>query len=218
MTRMEKYKSLREQIAKEIKENSKLWEQEQKIENYYQQLIKIDKSYFEPIFQKLNSDLNLVNFENYFIKNNEQHLDDNDKLISENMLENINNILKKYSENIDFEIVDVPLISTNLEYQTLINSMHNKINEFQKDLESKIHDVKNFVKNLEFKYKKYKINNSDLNKELKEINQEHNNFQDELQKVKIKNNYKWSLTVFSIIIICLILIVVLVLSLILFIK
>ncbi|WP_425377465.1 hypothetical protein [Spiroplasma endosymbiont of Aleiodes alternator] len=215
---MEKYKSLREQIAKEIKENSKLWEQEQKIENYYQQLIKIDKSYFEPIFQKLNSDLNLVNFENYFIKNNEQHLDDNDKLISENMLENINNILKKYSENIDFEIVDVPLISTNLEYQTLINSMHNKINEFQKDLESKIHDVKNFVKNLEFKYKKYKINNSDLNKELKEINQEHNNFQDELQKVKIKNNYKWSLTVFSIIIICLILIVVLVLSLILFIK
>ncbi|WP_252320708.1 MULTISPECIES: hypothetical protein [unclassified Spiroplasma] len=218
MTRMEKYKSLREQIAKEIKENSKLWEQEQKIENYYQQLIKIDKSYFEPIFQKLNSDLNLVNFENYFIKNNEQHLDDNDKLILENMLENINNILKKYSENIDFEIVDVPLISTNLEYQTLINSMHNKINEFQKDLESKIHDVKNFVKNLEFKYKKYKINNSDLNKELKEINQEHNNFQDELQKVKIKNNYKWSLTVFSIIIICLILIVVLVLSLILFIK
>ncbi|WP_342257273.1 hypothetical protein [Spiroplasma endosymbiont of Nomada ruficornis] len=218
MTRMEKYKSLREQIAKEIKENSKLWEQEQKIENYYQQLIKIDKSYFEPIFQKLNSDLNLVNFENYFIKNNEQHLDDNDKLILENMLENINNILKKYSENIYFEIVDVPLISTNLEYQTLINSMHNKINEFQKDLESKIHDVKNFVKNLEFKYKKYKINNSDLNKELKEINQEHNNFQDELQKVKIKNNYKWSLTVFSIIIICLILIVVLVLSLILFIK
>ncbi|WP_338979620.1 hypothetical protein [Spiroplasma endosymbiont of Lasioglossum malachurum] len=218
MTRMEKYKSLREQIAKEIKENSKLWEQEQKIENYYQQLIKIDKSYFEPIFQKLNSDLNLVNFENYFIKNNEQHLDDNDKLILENMLENINNILKKYSENIDFEIVDVPLISTNLEYQTLINSMHNKINEFQKDLESKIHDVKNFVKNLEFKYKKYKINNSDLNKELKEINQEHNNFQDELQKVKIKNNYKWSLIVFSIIIICLILIVVLVLSLILFIK
>ncbi|MBP1527040.1 hypothetical protein [Spiroplasma endosymbiont of Dactylopius coccus] len=218
MTRMEKYKSLREQIAKEIKENSKLWEQEQKIENYYQQLIKIDKSYFEPIFQKLNSDLNLVNFENYFIKNNEQHLDDDDKLILENMLENINNILKKYSENIDFEIVDLPLISTNLEYQTLINSMHNKINEFQKDLESKIHDVKNFVKNLEFKYKKYKINNSDLNKELKEINQEHNNFQDELQKVKIKNNYKWSLTVFSIIIICLILIVVLVLSLILFIK
>lgn len=218
MTRMEKYKSLREQIAKEIKENSKLWEQEQKIENYYQQLIKIDKSYFEPIFQKLNSDLNLVNFENYFIKNNEQHLDDNDKLILENMLENINNILKKYSENIDFEIVDVQLISTNLEYQTLINSMHNKINKFQKDLESKIHDVKNFVKNLEFKYKKYKINNSDLNKELKEINQEHNNFQDELQKVKIKNNYKWSLTVFSIIIICLILIVVLVLSLILFIK
>lgn len=218
MTRMEKYKSLREQIAKEIKENSKLWEQEKKIENYYQQLIKIDKSYFKPIFQKLNSDLNLVNFENYFIKNNEQHLDDNDKLILENMLENINNILKKYSENIDFEIVDVPLISTNLEYQTLINSMHNKINEFQKDLESKIHDVKNFVKNLEFKYKKYKINNSDLNKELKEINQEHNNFQDELQKVKIKNNYKWSLTVFSIIIIFLILIVVLVLSLILFIK
>ncbi|WJG70394.1 hypothetical protein [Spiroplasma ixodetis] len=218
MTRMEKYKSLREQIAKEIKENSKLWEQEQKIENYYQQLIKIDKSYFEPIFQKLNSDLNLVNFENYFIKNNEQHLDDNDKLILENMLENINNILKKYSENIDFEIVDVPLISTNLEYQTLINSMHNKINEFQKDLESKIHDVKNFVKNLEFKYKKYKINNSHLNKGLKEINQEHNNFQDELQKIKIKHNYKWSLTVFSIIIICLILIVVLVLSLILFIK
>lgn len=214
MTRMEKYKSLREQIAKEIKENSKLWEQEQKIENYYQQLIKIDKSYFDPIFQKLNSDLNLVNFENYFIKNNEQHLDDNDKLI----LENINNILKKYSENIDFEIVDVPLISTNLEYQTLINSMHNKINEFQKDLESKIHDVKNFVKNLEFKYKKYKINNSDLNKGLKEINQEHNNFQDELQKIKIKLHYKWSLTVFSIIIICLILIVVLVLSLILFIK
>ncbi|WP_342260646.1 hypothetical protein [Spiroplasma endosymbiont of Notiophilus biguttatus] len=218
MTRMEKYKSLREQITKEIKENSKLWEQEQKIENYYQQLIKIDKAYFEPIFQKLNSDLNLVNFENYFIKNNEQHLDDNDKLILENMLENINNILKKYSENIDFEIVDVPLININLEYQTLINSMDNKINEFQKDLESKIHDVKNFVKNLEFKYKKYKINNSDLNKGLKEINQEHNNFQDELQKIKIKHNYKWSLTVFSIIIICLILIVVLVLSLILFIK
>lgn len=217
MTRMEKYKNLREQIAKEIKENSKIWEQEQKIEKYYQQLIKVDKAYFEPIFQSLNSDLNLINFENYFIKNNEQHLDDNDKLILENMLENINNILEKYSTNIDYE-ADMPLINTNLEYQTLINSMHNKISEFQKDLESKIHDVQNFVKNLEFKYKKYKLNNNEFNKELKEINQQHNNFQDELQKIKIKNNYKWSLTVFSITIICLILVVVLVLSLILFIK
>lgn len=217
MTRMEKYKDLREQIAKEIKENSKIWEQEQKIANYHQQLIKVDKAYFEPIFQSLNSDLNLINFENYFIKNNEQHLDDNDKLILEHMLENINSALEKYSTNIDYE-VDMSLINTNLEYKTLINSMHNKIGEFQKDLESKIHDVKNFVKNLEFKYKKYKLNNNEFNKELKEINQQHNNFQDELQKIKIKNNYKWSLTVFSIIIVCLILVVILVLSLILFIK
>lgn len=217
MTRMEKYKDLREQIAKEIKENSKIWEQEQKIEKYYQLLIKVDKAYFEPIFQSLNSDLNLINFENCFIKNNEQHLDENDKLILENMLENINNILEKYSNNIDYK-VDMPLINTNLEYQALINSMHNKISEFQKDLESKIHDIKNFVKNLEFKYKKYRLNNSEFNKELKEINQQHNHFQDELQKIKIKNNYKWSLTVFSITIVCLILVVMLVLSLILFIK
>lgn len=218
MTRMEKYKGLREQVAQEIKENSKIWEQEQKLENYHQQLIKVDKTYFEPIFQNLNSDLNLINFENYFIKNNEQHLDDNDKLVLENILEKINDTLEKHSTNIDFKIVDMSLINTNLEYQTLINSMHNKISEFQKDLESKIHDVKNFVKNLELKYKKYKLNNSEFNKELKEINQQHNNFQDELQKIKIKNNYKWSLTIFSIIIICLILVVLLVLSLILFIK
>lgn len=217
MTRMEKYKNLREQIAKEIKENSKIWDQEQKIENYRQQLIKVDKAYFQPIFESLNSDLNLINFENYFLKNNEQHLNDNDKLILENMLENINNILEKYSTSLDDE-TDISLINTNLEYQTLINSLHNKISQFQKDLESKINDVKNFVKNLEFKYKKYKLNNNDFNKELKEIHQQYNNFQDELQKNKIKNNYQWSLIVFSIIIVCLILTVMLVLSLILFIK
>lgn len=218
MTRMEKYKVLREQIAKEIKDNSKLWAAEQKIENYHQQLIKVDKAYFGPFFQNLNSELNLINFEDYFIKNNEQYLDENDKLLLANMLESINNILEKYSTAIDLEVIDTPLITTNLEYQTLINSMHNKINEFQKNLESKIHDVKNFVKNLEFKYKKYKLNNNEFSKKLKEIDQQHNNFQDELQKIKIKNNYQWSLIIFSIIIVCLILVVMLVLSLLLIIK
>ena len=218
MTRMEKYKDLREQIAKEIKDSSRIWEQEQKIENYYQKLIKVDKAYFEPIFQNLTTDLNLINFENYFIKNNEQYLDEGEKIVLENMLNNINNILEKYSTNINFDAVETPVINTNLEYQTLVNSMYNKINQFQKDLESKIQDVRNFVRNLEFKYKKYKLNTNHFNQELKTINQQHNNFQDELQKIKIKNNYRWSLTVFSIIIVCLIIIVVLVLSLILFIK
>lgn len=216
MTRMEKYQAVRNQIAHDIKDNANIWQQEQMLENYRQKLMKIDKEYFTAIFKDLNHELNLINFETHLLTTNDEKLKDNDKYVLEKMLVDINNTLEHFTMKVVNEPL-VPLDDINREYKTLITSMHNKIGEFQTHLESKISDVKLFVKSLETKYQKHKLNVRDFKQGLIEINDQHNNFQDELQKIKTKNNYKTSLTIFSIII-CLVLVVTLILLLIAYID
>ncbi|WP_342275767.1 hypothetical protein [Spiroplasma endosymbiont of Nebria brevicollis] len=215
MTRMEKYQSVRNQIAQDIKDNANIWQQEQMLENYRQKLMKIDKEYFTAIFKDLNHELNLINFETHLLTTNDEKLKDNDKYVLEKMLVDINNTLEHFTT----KVVNEPssLDDINPEYKTLITSMHNKIVEFQTHLESKISDVRLFIKSLETKYQKHKLNVRDFKQGLIEINDQHNNFQDELQKIKTKNNYKTSLTIFSIII-CLVLVVTLILLLITYID
>lgn len=213
MTRMEKYQAVRNQIAHDIKDNAIIWEQEQILENYRQKLIKIDKIYFDTIFKDLNHELNLINFETHLLTTNDEKLKDNDKYALEKMLVDINNTLEHFTTKIIIE-PSMSLDDINPEYKTLITSMHNKIGQFQTQLESKISDVKLFVKSLETKYQKHKLHEQDFKQRLKEINEQHNNFQDELQQNKTKTNYQTSLTIFSIIIVCLILVAVLLLLLI----
>lgn len=216
MTRMEKYKTLREQIAKDIKANTEIWVQEQKLENYRLQLIKVDKSYFAPIFETLHQDLNLINFENSFIKNDDQNLKTNDKLLLTKMLANINNVLAQYSEkNIKPAPIDTVLESNNLQYKTIINSMNDKMVEFQKKLASKINEVQIFINSLEQKYQNIKLAPTAVNEKLNQINIDHQNFEEQLQQIKTKINYKVSLVIFTIIISCLVVCVGLVLVLLL---
>lgn len=219
MTRMEKYQAVRNQIAYDIKENANIWQQEQILENYRQQLMKIDEEYFTAIFTDLNHELNLINFENHLLTTTDEKLKDHDKYALEKMLVDINNTIEQFTTKTVSE-PSILLDDINSEYKTLITSMHNKIGEFQTQLESKISDVKLFVKSLETKYQKHKLHARDFKQGLNEINDQYHNFQDELQqiKTKTKNNHQASLIIFSIIIICLILVAILLLLLITYIN
>lgn len=209
MTRTEKYQKLRNQITKDIQDNALIWEQEKKIEQYQNQLLKLDQDYFAPIVKKVNDQLKLINLENSALRNSYEYLEPKDKYLLIKILSDINNVFESYQPNTNFEdnkvLVDYPL-----EYATLIDNMNQKIVEFEKNLESKINNINAFVKSLEKKYQKDN-NSQDFEKSIKEIKVNSNKLQDDFHQLKIKgkNSYKVSFVFFGIIIVSLALIVVL---------
>lgn len=209
MTRIEKYQVVRNQIVKDIQENALVWEQEKKIEQYQNQLLKLNQEYFAPIIKKINDHLKLLNLDTLAAKNNFEYLEPKDKYLLIKILSDINNVFESYQPSTEeFEsskIVDYPL-----EYATLIESMNQKILEFEKNLESKMSSINAFVKSLEKKYQKENTS-QDFEISSKEIKINSNKLQDDFQQLKVKgkNNYKVSFAFFATIIISLILIVVL---------
>lgn len=209
MTRIEKYQAVRNQIVKDIQENALVWEQEKKIEQYQNQLLKMNQEYFAPIIKKINDHLKLLNLDTLAAKNNFEYLEPKDKYLLIKILSDINNVFESYQPSTEeFEnsrVVDYPL-----EYATLIESMNQKIVEFEKNLESKMSSINAFVKSLEKKYQKDNTS-QDFEISSKEIKINSNKLQDDFQQLKVKgkNNYKVSFAFFATIIISLILIVVL---------
>lgn len=211
MTRIEKYQKLRERIAKEIQDNAVIWEQQNKLEQYQQALLKVNSEHFTPIIKNINDSLNLINLENNILKNNHQYLEIKDKYLLVKILSDINQIFETYKNlkikdnNSQIVIVDYPV-----EYATLIDGMHNKISEFEKNLESKIKDINAFVKSIE---KKYQKDNStqNFNSSLEQIKQDNNKLQEEYHQLKVKGktSYKISFIFFAGIVVSLIVIVVL---------
>lgn len=212
MTRVEKYQQLRSQIAKEIQENALIWEQEKKIEQYKNQLLKMNKDYFTPIIKKINDNLKLINLDNILLKNNYQYLTPKDKYLLIKLLSDLNNIFESYQPKTQDFAIEKTLVDYPLEYATLISSINQKIMKFEKNLESKIKDINTFVYALERKYQKNNLS-QEFEKSIKEIKFNSNKLQDDFQQLKIKgkNSYKSSFIFFIIIIIGLIGIVVLLL-------
>lgn len=209
MTRIQKYQVLRDQIAKDIQESSLIWQQEQKIEKYQNQLLQLNKEYFAPIIKKINNHLKLINLESVSFKSNYEYLEQKDKYLLIKILSDINSVFEEYQleEDKDSEkvLVDYPL-----EYSALINNMNQKIVDFERNLESKINDINAFVRDLEKKYKK-DSSSQNFDKSFKEIKINANKLQDNFQQLRVKgkNNYKVSFIFFATIIVSLILIVVL---------
>lgn len=212
MTRIEKYQQLRNQITKEIQENALIWEQEKKIEQYKNQLLKLNKDYFTPIIEKLNNSLKLVNLDSILLKNNYQYLTPKDKYLLIKLLSDLNNIFESYQPKTEDFGIEKTLVDYPLEYATLINNINQNIVDFEKNLESKIKDINAFVHALERKYQKDNTS-QDFEKSIKDIKINSNKLQDDFQQLKIKgkNRYKTSFLFFMAIIIALILIVVLLL-------
>lgn len=217
MTRIEKYKNLRNQIAKDIQENAVIWEQEKKLEQYQNQLLKLDQEYFAPIIKKVNDSLKLINLDNVTFKNNYQYLNQKDKYLLIKLLSDINNVFEAYQPKNESLMNGKVLVDYPLEYVTLIDSMNQKIIEFEKNLESKITGINAFVKSLEKKYQK-DISLQNLEKINQDIKVTNNKFHDEFQHLKIKgkNNYKVSFAFFATILVSLALIVVLLVLLVVF--
>lgn len=212
MTRVEKYQQLRTQITKEIQENALIWEQEKKIEQYKNQLLKLNKDYFAPVIKKLNDSLKLINLDSILLKNNYQYLTPKDKYLLIKLLSDLNNIFESYQPKTQDFAIEKTLVDYPLEYATLISSINQKIVEFEKNLESKIKNINTFVYALEKKYQKDNLS-QDFEKSIKEIKLNSNKLQDDFQQLKIKgkNSYKSSVIFFIIIIVVLIAVVVLLL-------
>lgn len=210
MTRIEKYQNLRDEILKDIQENVLIWEQEKKIEQYQNQLLKLNQEYFAPIIKKVNDSLKLINLDSVAFKNNYEYLEAKDKYLLIKILSDINNVFESYQPNNENLAVEKVLVDYPLEYVTLIDSMNQKIVEFEKNLESKITSINTFVKSLEKKYQKDN-NSQEFEKSIKEIKVNSNKLQDDFQQLKVKgkNNYKISFIFFVTIIVSLVLIVVL---------
>lgn len=217
MTRIEKYKNLRNQIAKDIQENAVIWEQEKKLEQYQNQLLKLNQEHFAPIIKKVNDSLKLINLDSITFKNNYQYLNQKDKYLLIKLLSDINNVFEAYQPKNENLMNSKVLVNYPLEYVTLIDSMNQKIVEFEKNLESKISDINAFVKLLETKYQK-DISLQNLEKINQDIKVTNNKLHDEFQhlKVKGKNNYKVSFAFFAIILVSLAFIVVLLVLLVVF--
>lgn len=210
MTRVEKYQGLRKQIIKDIQENALIWEQEKKIEQYENQLLKLNQEYFSPIIKKVNDHLKLLNLDNSGDKNNFEYLEPKDKYLLIKILSDINNVFESYQPSSEDIANEKALVDYPLEYATLIESINHKIVEFEQNLESKMSSINAFVKSLEKKYQK-ENNSQDFEKSIKEIKANSNRLQDDFQQLKVKgkNSYKISFIFFSIIIVSLVLIVVL---------
>ncbi|MDQ7982794.1 MAG: hypothetical protein REH79_01065 [Spiroplasma sp.] len=214
MTRVEKYHQLRNQITKEIQENAVIWEQEKKIEQYKNQLLKMNHDYFAPIIKKLDDSLKLINLESILLKNNYQYLAPKDKYLLIKLLSDLNNIFESYQPKSQNCVIEKTVVDYPLEYATLINSINQKIAEFETNLESKINDINAFSHAIERKYQKDNTSQN-FDQSIKDIKVNSNKLQDDFQQLKIKgkNSYKISLFLFAIIIIALIVIVVLLLLL-----
>lgn len=212
MTRVEKYQQLRTQIAKEMQENALIWEQEKKLEQYQNQLLKLNKDYFTPIIKKLNENLKLINLDSMLLKNKYQYLTPKDKYLLIKLLSDLNNIFESYQPKTEEFVLDKTLVDYPLEYATLIGSINQKIMEFEQNLESKIKNINTFVYALEKKYQKDNLS-QDFEKSIKEIKINSNKLQDDFQQLKIKgkNSYKISFVFFTIVLVVLIAIVVLLL-------
>lgn len=210
MTRIERYQPIRMQIIKEIQENALIWEQEKKIEQYENRLLKLNHEYFAPIIKKVNDHLKLLNLDIAATKNNFEYLETKDKYLLIKILSDINNIFESYQPNSENFDVDKAIVDYPLEYTTLIESMNQKIVEFEKNLESKMSSINTFVKSLEKKYQKDN-NSQDFEKSIKEIKINNNKLQDDFHQLKVKgkNSYKISFIFFATIIVSLVLIVVL---------
>lgn len=210
MTRIERYQPIRTQIIKEIQENALIWEQEKKIEQYENRLLKLNHEYFAPIIKKVNDHLKLLNLDIAATKNNFEYLETKDKYLLIKILSDINNIFESYQPNSENFDVDKAIVDYPLEYTTLIESMNQKIVEFEKNLESKMSSINTFVKSLEKKYQKDN-NSQDFEKSIKEIKINNNKLQDDFHQLKVKgkNSYKISFIFFATIIVSLVLIVVL---------
>ncbi|MBE4703941.1 hypothetical protein [Spiroplasma platyhelix] len=211
MTRIDKYQPVRNQITKDIQENALIWEQEKKIEQYENQLLKLNKEYFAPIIKNVNDHLKLLNLDNIAAKNNFEYLETKDKYLLIKILSDINNVFESYQPNSEsYERDKEKLVDYPLEYATLIESMNQKIVEFEKNLESKMSSINAFVKSLEKKYQKDN-NSQEFEKSIKEIKINNNKLQDDFQQLKVKgkNSYKISFVFFATIIVSLVLIVVL---------
>ncbi|MGL5268844.1 MAG: hypothetical protein ACRC8P_03725 [Spiroplasma sp.] len=210
MTRIEKYQNLRNQITKDIQENALIWEQEKKLEQYQNQLLKLNQEYFAPIIKKTNDNLKLINLDSVIFKNNYQYLNPKDKYLLIKILSDINNVFETYQPGNKDLMDEKILVDYPLEYVTLIDSMNQKIVEFEKNLESKIININIFVKSLEKKYQK-DSNTQNFEKSNQEIKFNSNKLHDDFQhlKVKGKNSYKISFVFFTTILVSLVLIVVL---------
>lgn len=210
MTRVEKYHQLRIQIAKEIKENALIWEQEKKLERYKKQLLKVNQDYFAPVIKKLNDSLKLINLDSILLQNNYQYLTPKDKYLLIKLLSDLNNIFESYQPETEDFMTEKNLVDYPLEYTTLIGSINQKIIEFEKNLESKIKNINTFVSALEKKYQKDNLS-QDFEKSIKEIKFNSNKLQDDFQQLKVKgkNNYKSGIFFFVMVIAILIAIVVL---------